>query len=353
MLTCISAKSIDDALLQLCKKSQDWSLTTRRAGNRMLEAPGPVAVEITDPTRRVIHLPHRNNSLPAQCAETLWVLAGRNDVDWLKFYLPRSPDFSDDGKTWRAGYGPRLRWYGMPVCDVIPGAPYLPVDQVKFVVEELKNNPESRRAVITLLSPLEDSHTPITTKDFNCTQSLSFMIVDGELELSVLIRSNDLIWGWSGINVFEFSVLQEVVAGILAVPIGSLYIFSVNLHVYQRHFNLVQKMSKACITKPSPARYNYLHSLPDLGGLDYLLNVFFVTESDIRDENCHPGELNLTIDNFMDVSTDNIISDLSYVVLAHCAAKRSLFHIEGDMVSNILSKDLKLGYKTHRERALS
>src|SRR4029078_12597498 len=119
-------------------------------------------------------------------------LNGRNDLDFIRYFLPRAVDFSDDGVTWRAGYGPRLRDYG-------PG-----IDQIEFVVNELRANPNSRRAVLSLLDPGEDSTFPIKTNDFPCTQSLSFMERDGKLDLTVFIRSNDLIWGWSHINLFEF-----------------------------------------------------------------------------------------------------------------------------------------------------
>ena len=85
--------------------------------------------------QRYITLPGRKVSVPAQIAETMWVLAGRNDVDWLSAYLPQAPKFADDGKYWRAGYGPRLRhWNG--------------TDQLKNVIRLLKTDPATRRAVI-------------------------------------------------------------------------------------------------------------------------------------------------------------------------------------------------------------
>jgi thymidylate synthase len=57
-------------------------------------------------------LPGRNNNVFAQLAETAWVLAGRNDLAFLGHYLPRVADFSDDGRTWRGAYGPRIRRWG-------------------------------------------------------------------------------------------------------------------------------------------------------------------------------------------------------------------------------------------------
>src|ERR1700746_3163624 len=57
-------------------------------------------------------LPGRGNNPFATMAETLWVYAGRNDVGTLSKWLPRARDYSDDGKIWDSGYGPRLRhWH--------------------------------------------------------------------------------------------------------------------------------------------------------------------------------------------------------------------------------------------------
>src|ERR1041385_7066879 len=52
------------------------------------------------PLERYLFLPKRHNDVFAQFAETMWVLAGREDIAWLSRYLPRASDFSDDGYTW-------------------------------------------------------------------------------------------------------------------------------------------------------------------------------------------------------------------------------------------------------------
>src|SRR5690348_6824007 len=66
------------------------------------------------PQERCLVTPRRRNNIFATIAETMWVLAGRNDLAFLTRYLPRAQDFSDDGQIWRAAYGPRLRnWHGV------------------------------------------------------------------------------------------------------------------------------------------------------------------------------------------------------------------------------------------------
>lgn len=177
-------------------------------------------VTLFSPEKREILVPGRRASIVSQVAETMWVLAGRNDVGWLKHYLPRAPQFSDDGLTWRGGYGPRLRRWR-------PG-----VDQLAEVVRLLKEDPETRRAVMVIFDPAQDY---VSSKDIPCNNWLSFVARRGVLHLNVAIRSNDLIWGWSGINAFEWSVLLEVVAHLTGNEIGEITFNATSLHAYTRH----------------------------------------------------------------------------------------------------------------------
>ncbi|MGL5808389.1 MAG: thymidylate synthase, partial [Nocardioides sp.] len=138
---------------------------------------------ITHPTERVLVLPGRANNVFAQIAETAWVLAGRDDLAYLAHYLPRAPEFSDDGKTWRAAYGPRLRnWRGQ-------------VDQLSAVADRLVEDPHTKRAVMTIFDPASDYGE---TKDVPCNNWLHFLQRDGQMHLSVAVRANDAIWGFSG-----------------------------------------------------------------------------------------------------------------------------------------------------------
>ena len=188
-----------------------------------------VVVSLHEPWHRFVLLKDRKASPAAQIAETMWVLSGSSDIEWLSRYLPRAAEFSDDGEHWRAGYGPRLRGY------VKHG-----VDQLRYVVKKLADDPPTRQAVISLWDPETD--TKPGSKDYPCNDWLDFKIRDGKLNLNVAVRSNDAVWGWSGINQFEWSALQEIVAGILGVQIGELNFFISSLHLYERHFGKAAKI---------------------------------------------------------------------------------------------------------------
>lgn len=175
-----------------------------------------VVMQVTNPRDRVPLLKGRNANIFALIAETLWVFGGRNDLEFIRYYLNRISDFSADGKILEGGYGPRLRnWLG--------------VDQVSAVVSLLQQDPSSRRAVIVLFDPTKDLEP--NRKDIPCNNWIQFMIRNNELNMYVVSRSMDIIWG-STLNFFEWTCLQELVAYWLKVPIGTYTHFAGSLHVY-------------------------------------------------------------------------------------------------------------------------
>ena len=197
---------------------------------RVREIESTVVFQLRDPLRNLALLPHRRLNPWVTLAEFPWLLAGRNDVAWLAPYLPRASDFSDDGTTWRAGYGPRMRnWRG------------LEVDQLANVAADLRANPDSRRATLSIWDPAEDWGA---YKDIPCTNWLHFYIRDGKLDLTVAIRSNDLIWGLSAVNVTNFTTLQQVMAACVGVAPGTYTHVASSLHVYDRHWNLLPGMAR-------------------------------------------------------------------------------------------------------------
>lgn len=196
-------------------------------------------VTLEQPLERCIVVPGRRNDVFASIAETVWVLAGRNDLQFLAPYLPRSSDFSDDGGiTWRAGYGPRLRTWDRSV------------DQIGEVLRLLSASESSRRAVITLFDPNQDFQD---SNDVPCTNWLHFTVRAGAVDLAVTVRSNDLMWGFSGINTFEWSVLQEMVAFWLGKKVGKVTYFISSLHLYERHF---ERASRILSSPVEPGIYN-------------------------------------------------------------------------------------------------
>lgn len=251
---------------------------TRELNNVTVSLLDPFPFEITTPGRKV--------SLPAQIAETMWILAGRNDIEWLSEYLPRAKDFSDDGKTWRGGYGPRLRgWY---VGEVPQVSSAYQVDQLRHVVDLLKEDPETRRAVFNIYNPAIDTEPG---KDIPCNNWVHFLKdAHGALNATVAIRSNDLMWGWSGINSFEWSALNRIVAKLVGLRPGRVTFNISSLHLYDRHLDKAAYLGAQNVSDLPSFPADNPDFAPDLSGahpvtwLDATVDAWFYVEGLIRED---------------------------------------------------------------------
>jgi len=193
---------------------------------------------VEKPMQRCCFIPGRDGNVFAQVAETLWMLSGSNDLDWLERYIPQCKRWSDDGKTWRAGYGPRLRDWNRRV----PSGKYLldgtfvtdSVDQIAYVVGKINSDPETRQAIISLWDP--DSDVVEGSKDYPCNNWLHFIKRDGLLHLNVAVRSNDAIYGFSHVDFFGWSVLQQLVASLTGSGVGTMSWNATSMHIYSHHY---------------------------------------------------------------------------------------------------------------------
>lgn len=236
-----------------------------------------VSLTIHKPWQRCLVIPQRHDNIFAKIAETLWVLAGRNDIEWLSYYLPRAVDWADDGKHWRAGYGPRLRsWEVQCNSYGLKGE----IDQVEECLKLLQVDPTTRRAVMSLWNPVED-YKP--TLDTPCNNWLHWIIRDGKLLLNIAQRSSDILWGFSGINLFEWSVLQEYMAHWLGIEPGTLTYNITSLHLYDKHYKRADEILESCQYKTIyDAELNRIEPTLDSLLLDSQLAKLFEQEAEWR-----------------------------------------------------------------------
>lgn len=236
MFKYIKGETFRDAYYKCFEELQSAPIVDSRLGP--VKEIHPCMVEIEKPEWRCILAPYRGNNPFATIFETIWVLAGSSRIkDQLDKYLPRAKDYSDDGIYWKSGYGPRIRNWRQSG-----------IDQIAYVVDELKKSPESRRAIISLWDPTEEC-TVGESLDFPCSNHLQFMVRDGALDCELTIRSNDLIYGMGGINIFEFTVLQQLIASALDFPVGKYFHSIGSLHIYEKHWEKADKiLDNYCIT---------------------------------------------------------------------------------------------------------
>jgi thymidylate synthase len=118
--------------------------------------------------------------------------------------------------------------------------PYSPTDcQYERTLNELKKNPESRRAIMIYTRPsMWMEYNVDGRSDFMCTNAVQYLIRDGALHAVVQMRSNDAVFGYKNDRAWQKHVLDKLAIE-LNVPTGNLYWNVGSLHVYERHYNLV------------------------------------------------------------------------------------------------------------------
>lgn len=113
-------------------------------------------------------------------------------------------------------------------------------NQFHRVENELKANPDSRRAVMIYTRPsMWEDYNRDGMSDFMCTNTVQYMIRNGRLEAHVQMRSNDVVFGYKNDYAWQKYVL-DMLANKLDVLAGSIYWNVGSLHVYERHFHLVK-----------------------------------------------------------------------------------------------------------------
>ena len=101
-------------------------------------------------------------------------------------------------------------------------------NQIDHVVNLLENNKDTRQAAISIYDCKEYKDY---TNDTPCTYAVQFTILHGRLDMCVVMRSNDLWYGFCN-DQYCFSKLQLLIASKLNMEVGTYYHFAHNLHLY-------------------------------------------------------------------------------------------------------------------------
>lgn len=110
-------------------------------------------------------------------------------------------------------------------------------NQLENVIDLLIRDNNTRKASISLYDGKEIC---LYDNDTICTHAIHFYIINDILNMSVMMRSNDLVYGFCN-DQYCFSKLLEFVSLKINKKIGKYFHFVNNLHIYDRHFNLKNK----------------------------------------------------------------------------------------------------------------
>ncbi len=165
----------------------------------------------------------------------------RRELAWYDGQSRNVNDMENPPKIWKDCASPE-GWinsnYGWMIFSESNG------DQYECVLKTLREDPYSRRAIMIYTRPsmhydwCEDGMT-----DFCCTNTVQYLIRDEKLVAMVSMRSNDAVYGYKNDRAWQLRVQQNL-ADTLGVEVGSLIWMVGSLHVYERHFPLVEHWCK-------------------------------------------------------------------------------------------------------------
>lgn len=155
--------------------------------------------------------------------ELTWMMQGRNDLAFLQKYGVTYWDKFDVGDgTIGNSYGPRLR--------NLNG-----VDQIQYVADLLKNEPYSRRILLSFWNPVNDEDSVVP-----CYTTVQFKVIDGYINLIVTQRSGDAFIGVPN-DVLLFAYMASLFSYYTGLIVGTVYYTVNDFHIYEEHLPAVRQ----------------------------------------------------------------------------------------------------------------
>jgi len=175
-----------------------------------------VGFYMEDPSQKIITNKERKFSEKYAESEWLWYISGDRSVERLGAIHGKIPPIwlrmADENGNVNSNYG--WQWKRN--------------NQLYKVIAMLENNPNTRQATISIYDGKEIENY---SKDTPCTYAVQFTILDNKLCMSVLMRSNDLWYGFCN-DQYQFASLQQMVADSLSIETGWYYHYAHNMHLY-------------------------------------------------------------------------------------------------------------------------
>jgi thymidylate synthase len=199
--------------------------------------------------------------------ELLWFLSGETNIRYLKDNgVSIWDEWADDNGDLGAVYG--SQWRSWPASDGRT------VDQITNVVEAIRNNPDSRRHLVSAWNVAEIEHMALPP----CHFVFQFYVADGRLSCMFTMRSVDTFLGLP-FNIASYALLTHMVAQQCDLQVGDLIWSGGDVHIYANH---VEQVKLQLTRTPFPLPKLMIRRIPD-SILDYEYADF-----EIVDYECHP-----------------------------------------------------------------
>jgi len=183
-----------------------------------------------DPTMPIANFESRSFNWKYFAGEMAWYLHRDTDIDYINKF----------STFWKGITNP-----GTNEINSNYGALVFNEEQLGWVVDSLLADKNTRQAIMFFNQPKFQFHG---NKDFVCTMYANFFVRNNKLNMKIQMRSNDIFYGLTFDAPF-FSFLMQTVYLILkkheiykTLELGTYYHFADNIHFYERHFELADKI---------------------------------------------------------------------------------------------------------------
>ena len=194
--------------------------------------------------------------------ELIWFLAGDTNIGYLKDNgVSIWDEWADENGDLGPVYGKQWRSWAGPDGQVI--------DQIAWVINEIKTNPSSRRLVVSAWNPAELGDMALAP----CHCLFQFFVADGRLSCQLYQRSADIFLGVP-FNIASYALLTEMVAQVCGMEAGDFVHTLGDAHLYSNH---VEQALTQLGRAPGP--------LPRLRLNPAVTDIFSYTYDDIAFEN--------------------------------------------------------------------
>src|SRR5206468_3328095 len=155
--------------------------------------------------------------------ELLWFLCGDTNVKYLNEHgVTIWDEWADEKGNLGRVYGAQWRdWRGENGVRV---------DQIHNVIAQIKENPNSRRLIVSAWNPAEIEKMALPP----CHVLFQFYVQDGELSCQLYQRSCDLFLGVP-FNIASYALFTMIVAQVVDLTPGDFVHTFGDLHLYQNH----------------------------------------------------------------------------------------------------------------------
>lgn len=159
--------------------------------------------------------------------ELLWFLRGDNNVKWLQ---ERGVTIWDEWARADGSLGPvyGVQWRSWPT----PDGGY--IDQITQVIDAIKNNPDSRRLIVSAWNVADIPHMALPP----CHAFFQFYVANGRLSCQLYQRSADIFLGVP-FNIASYALLTHMVAHQCGLDVGDFIWTGGDCHIYSNHFEQV------------------------------------------------------------------------------------------------------------------